>query len=77
MKIGTPELKVKPSTKCFDHGYYSFSTVNKELFYQVTLFNDERTPAKIFDKPRPVKDAEHLKQLLTTKTREQVWSIIA
>ena len=35
MKIGTPELKVKPATKYFAGGYISFRTLNKELFFAI------------------------------------------
>lgn len=71
MKIGTPELKVKPATKYFDGGYVRFATVNKELFYQTIIYDDKRSPFP-FNNLTIVKDAEHLKSLLATKTRAEV-----
>lgn len=71
MKIGTPELKNKPATKYFDHGYFSFKTVDKELFYGVTIYDQKKTPF-LFSEYKPVKDIEHLKQLLSIKTYTEV-----
>jgi len=71
MKIGTTELKTKPATKYFDHGYISFSTVNKELFYKVTCFESSRNQFTLINKS-PVKDVQQLEQLLKTKTIKEI-----
>ena len=77
MKIGTPELKTKPATKYFDHGYIAFNTVNKELFFKVMVFDDRRNPVPVHDKSLPVSDSEHLKTLLSIKTRQQILELLA
>ena len=65
MKIGTPELKVKPATKYFDGGYVRFFTVDKELFYEV--FRVTKSTLSSLDGGR-VLNKEHLDQLLGIKT---------
>jgi len=74
MKIGTPELKTKPATKYFDHGYFSFKTVNKELFYGTTIYDQRRNPF-LFSEYKPVKDLQHLKDLLAIKTIDQLMGL--
>ena len=71
MKIGTKELKAKPATKYFDHGYFSFKTVEKELSYKITILDKRRTPFLISDY-KPVRDIKQLKDLLAVKTVDQL-----
>ena len=73
MKIGTPELKVKPATKYFDGGYISFKTVNKELSYKITGITKTRQFSICSDK---VKDFQQLKDLLAIKNVKQAIEVI-
>lgn len=65
MKIGTPELKTKPATKYFEHGYVSFHTENKELFYKV--YRVTKTNQALIEKGKII-DENHLKALLALKS---------
>lgn len=68
MKLAELGLKTKPATKCFEHGYISFSTANKELFYQIWM--QTKTRKGSLESGR-VRDQEHLKQLLALKTLKE------
>lgn len=68
MKIGTPELKTKPATKYFEHGWVSFSTSNKELYYEVVSMTKGR---KATLDGGLVLNKEHLDQLLSIKSLKE------
>lgn len=71
MKIGTPELKTKPATKYFDHGYYQFKTISKVLYYQIVIFDQRRNPF-LFSDWKEVKDSQYLKDIFATKSVNEV-----
>lgn len=75
MKIGTPELKTKPMTKNFDHGYISFKTISKELFFRVTLFDEKKDFFLLTNEWHDVENEDHLELLLSVKTREDILTI--
>lgn len=64
-------LKNKPETKYFSHGHISFSTVNKNLFYSITVWSlDKSMQSKIVEN-KEVKDITHLNDILAIKSVAQ------
>lgn len=53
-------LKVKPSTKYFDHGEISFKTVNKNLFYTIKVWSLDKSMRSTIIDNKEVKDVTHL-----------------
>lgn len=64
MKLAELGLKTKPETKYFAGGYVSFSTSEKELFYEIHVVG--RTYQGLIGNGK-VKDREHLDALLLIK----------
>ena len=71
MKLAELGLKTKPATKYFDGGYYKFKTVSKVLYYQIVIFDQRRNPF-LFSDWNEVKDFQHLKDILATKSINEV-----
>ena len=71
MKLAELGLKTKPETKYFDHGYTSFSTVNKNLFYSITVWSLDKTLQTTIIKDKEVKDIIHLNDILAIKSVAQ------
>ena len=71
MKLADLGLKTKPATKYFDGGYVKFSTLEKELYYGIVIYDDKRNPF-VLEKFQPVNDSIKLHCLLNIKTKKQV-----
>ncbi len=71
MKLQELGLKSKPQTKYFDGGYVSFSTIDKVLWFKVTVLDKDRKPF-LFSDDEVVRSKEHLKLLLSIKHRDEV-----
>ena len=71
MKLQELGLKNKPMTHYFDHGYVKFKTESKTLFYKIVLLTDDKNMV-LFSNYDVVKDSEHLKALLSIKSRSEV-----
>lgn len=71
MKLAELGLKTKPATKYFDGGYVKFSTLEKELYYGIVIYDNNRNPFVLqnFEK---VNDSIKLHCLLNIKTKNQV-----
>lgn len=65
-------LKTKPPTKNFDHGYVSFKTENKNLFYLITVFDEKKDFSKLSNDWHPVKSKQQFDGLMSVKTRSEV-----
>ena len=77
MKIGTPELKSKPATKYFEFGFIAFKTVNKELFFEIIVWSGDRNRATHSPLGSgPVKDMDHLKDLLAIKNVKRAVELV-
>lgn len=76
MKIGTPELKTKPATKYFDHGYIQFKTEVKILSYRIVLFDRRKNPF-LFSGWREVRSEQHLKDLFAIKSVNEVVEVLS
>lgn len=72
MKLAELGLKTKPGTKNFDHGYISFKTENKNLFYLITVFDDKKDFSKLSNDWHPIESKEQFDILMSTKTRNEV-----
>lgn len=72
MKLADLGLKTKPTTKNFDHGYISFKTENKNLFYLITIFDEKKDFSKLTNEWHLVESKEHFNQLMSIKTRKEV-----
>ena len=75
MKLADLGLKTKPATKYFDHGYISFKTFEKELYYSFSHWTlDKKTLwSSVFAK---VKNREQLNNLLAIKTVNQALEML-
>ena len=65
MKLVDLGLKVKPSTKYFEHGYVKFYTVNKTLFFEIFQVTKEWSGSI---SAGSIQDEQHLKDLLAIKS---------
>lgn len=72
MKLQDLRLKTKPMTKNFDHGYISFKTENKNLFYLITIFDDKKDFSKLSNDWHPVESKQQFDALMSIKTRSEV-----
>jgi hypothetical protein len=68
MKLQELGLKTKPENKVFPHGTVVFSTVEKELFYQISFWQTKSL--KVITQPLPVIDKNHFTQLMNMTAKE-------
>ena len=68
MKLSELGLKTKPATHYFEFGWVSFSTDNKELYYEVVAMTKGR---KTTLDGGLVLNKEHLEQLLAIKSLKE------
>ncbi len=71
MKLAELGLKTKPATKYFDHGWVSFSTANKELYYAVCLWSADKTTLSIYAQGMIRKQSQY-DGMMNAKTFDQV-----
>lgn len=64
-------LKNKPSTKYFDHGWISFSTTDKELYYAICIWSADKTHLSIYAQGS-ILSKEQLDGFLSAKTFDKV-----
>jgi len=70
MKLAELGLKTKPATKCFAFGYVRFSTSQKNLSYEIILFDNKKNQFTYGG--GAVIDKTHLSKLLNIKHRDDV-----
>lgn len=75
MKLEELGLKSKPETHYFAHGWVSFSTADKELYYGVCIWSADKKHLSILAQGS-VLDKEQLTGLLTAKTLDKVREFI-
>ena len=70
MKLSELGLKTKPSTHYFGFGYVRFSTFQKNLSYEIILFDNKKNQFTYGG--GAVIDKTHLNKLLNVKHRDEV-----